>query len=34
LDEKVGLVLNADSKAEMLDKLVREAPESDYYLLA
>ncbi len=32
-DEKVGLVLNADSKAEMLDKLVREAPESDYYLL-
>ncbi len=32
-DEKVGLVLNADSKAEMLDKLVREAPESAYYLL-
>ena len=32
-DEKVGLVLNADSKAEMLDKLAREAPESDYYLL-
>ncbi len=26
-DEKVGLVLNADSKAEMLDKLEREAPE-------
>src|SRR4030088_2840734 len=32
-DEKVGLVLNADSKADMLDKLVREAPDSDYYLL-
>ena len=32
-DEKVGLVLSADSKAEMLDKLAREAPESDYYLL-
>ena len=32
-DEKVGVVLNADSKAEMLDRLVREAPESDYYLL-
>ncbi len=26
-DEKVGLVLNADSKSEMLDKLEREAPE-------
>ncbi len=32
-DEKIGLVLNADSKADMLDKLAREAPESDYYLL-
>jgi hypothetical protein len=32
-DEKVGVVLNADSKAEMLDKLAREAPDSDYYLL-
>jgi hypothetical protein len=32
-DEKVGVVLNADSKAEMLDKLSREAPDSDYYLL-
>jgi hypothetical protein len=32
-DEKVGLVLNADSKAEMLDRLAREAPDSDYYLL-
>jgi hypothetical protein len=32
-DEKVGLVLNAESKAEMLDKLEREAPDSDFYLL-
>ncbi len=32
-DEKVGVVLSADVKAEILDKLAREAPESDYYLL-
>jgi hypothetical protein len=32
-DEKVGVVLNADSKAEMLEKLAREAPETDFYLL-
>jgi hypothetical protein len=32
-DEKVGVVLNSDSKSEMLDKLSHEAPESDYYLL-
>lgn len=32
-DEKIGLVLNADSRAELLDQLAREAPESDYYLL-
>ena len=32
-DEKVGLVLNADSKADMLDKLAREATDTDYYLL-
>jgi hypothetical protein len=32
-DEKVGVVLNADSKSEMLEKLSREAPETDYYLL-
>ena len=32
-DEKVGVVLSADVKAEMLDKLAREAPDSDYYLL-
>ena len=32
-DEKVGLVLSADAKADMLDKLARQAPKSDYYLL-
>ena len=32
-DEKVGLVLSADAKPEMLEKLAREAPKSDYYLL-
>jgi hypothetical protein len=32
-DEKIGLVLSSDSKAELLEKLAREAPDSDYYLL-
>jgi hypothetical protein len=32
-DEKVGVVLNSDSKAEMLEKLSHDAPETDYYLL-
>ncbi len=32
-DEKVGLVLSADARPEMLEKLSRQAPESDYYLL-
>ncbi len=32
-DEKVGLVLSADVKAELLDKLARQAPKTDYYLL-
>jgi hypothetical protein len=32
-DEKIGLVLSADAKPEMLEKLSRQAPESDYYLL-
>src|SRR5438067_8079556 len=32
-DEKIGLVLSADAKPEMLEKLVKQAPESDYYLL-
>ena len=32
-DEKVGLVLSADVKPEMLEKLAREAPKTDFYLL-
>jgi hypothetical protein len=32
-DEKIGLVLSSDSKAELLEKLAREAPDSDFYLL-
>ncbi|MBI3668810.1 MAG: hypothetical protein HY237_03385 [Acidobacteria bacterium] len=32
-DEKVGLVLSAEAKSEMLDKLAKEAPKTDYYLL-
>ena len=32
-DEKIGLVLSADAKPEMLEKLVRQAPEEDFYLL-
>ncbi len=32
-DEKVGLVLSANVKAEILEKLARQAPKSDYYLL-
>jgi len=32
-DEKVGLVLSADAKPDLLDKLAREAPETDFYLL-
>ncbi len=32
-DEKVGLVLSADAKPEMLDKLARDAPKTDFYLL-
>ena len=32
-DEKVGLVLSADAKPEMLERLAREAPKTDYYLL-
>ena len=32
-DEKVGMVLSADAKPELLEKLAREAPKSDYYLL-
>ena len=32
-DEKVGFVLSADVKPDVLDRLAREAPENDYYLL-
>src|SRR6202166_5155167 len=32
-DEKIGLVLSADAKPEMLEKLVKQAPEEDFYLL-
>jgi hypothetical protein len=32
-DEKIGLVLSADAKPEMLEKLVKQAPETDFYLL-
>ncbi len=32
-DEKIGLVLSAEAKPEMLEKLVKQAPEGDYYLL-
>jgi hypothetical protein len=32
-DEKIGLVLSADAKPEMLEKLVKQAPPEDFYLL-
>jgi len=32
-DEKIGLVLSADAKPEMLEKLVKQAPQEDFYLL-
>ena len=32
-DEKIGLVLSAEAKPEMLEKLAKQAPETDYYLL-
>ncbi len=32
-DQKVGTVLSADVRPETLDKLAREAPQEDYYLL-
>jgi hypothetical protein len=32
-DEKIGLVLSADAKPDMLEKLVKQAPEEDFYLL-
>jgi len=32
-DEKVGTILKADVPPEMLERLAREAPKEDYYLL-
>jgi hypothetical protein len=32
-DEKIGLVLSAEAKPEMLEKLAKQAPKEDYYLL-
>ena len=32
-DEKVGVVLSADVKPDILEKFARTAPKSDYYLL-
>jgi hypothetical protein len=32
-DEKIGLVLSAEAKPEMLEKLAKQASEEDYYLL-
>src|SRR5262250_1520399 len=32
-DEKIGLVLSAEAKPEMLEKLAKQAPEEDYYML-
>ena len=32
-DEKVGIVLRADASSEQLDKLAKQAPKTDFYLL-
>jgi hypothetical protein len=32
-DEKIGLVLSAEAKPEMLEKLAKQAPRQDFYLL-
>src|SRR6516164_8109189 len=32
-DEKIGLVLSAEAKPEMLEKLTKQAPAEDFYLL-
>src|SRR3954466_6780116 len=32
-DEKIGLVLSADASADQLEKLARQAPKTDFYLL-
>ena len=33
-DEKVGMVLSAEASSEQLDKLAKQAPKTDFYLLA
>src|SRR5579863_3662048 len=32
-DEKIGMVLSAEASAEQLEKLAKQAPKSDFYLL-
>ncbi len=32
-DEKIGMVLSADAKPEMLETLAKQAPKTDFYLL-
>src|SRR5205809_6517418 len=32
-DEKIGLVLSADAKPEMLEKLAKQAPEEEFYFV-
>src|ERR1700680_3544679 len=32
-DEKIGMVLSAEASADQLEKLVRQAPKTDFYLL-
>jgi hypothetical protein len=32
-DEKVGMVLSAEASSEQLDKLAKQAPKTDFYLL-
>ncbi len=32
-DEKVGMVLSAEANSDQLDKLAKQAPKSDFYLL-
>jgi hypothetical protein len=32
-DEKIGLVLSAEAKPEVLEKLAKQAPQEDFYLL-
>jgi hypothetical protein len=32
-DEKIGMVLSADASADQLERLAKQAPQSDFYLL-